>query len=116
MTRPIKTGKMQVVNMDTGEVIEEKRNAFAMLPPAGDVCQECATQHDLFAPHNQQSLYYQMQFNAKHGRFPTWTDAMAHCGPDTRAFWREELVRTMTEAGMEIPPDLLGDEPPERPR
>ena len=108
MTRkPIKTGTVQTINAETGEVVSEQRNAMTMLPPSGDVCQECATAHDHFQPHNQQSLYYQMAFHAKHGRWPTWTDAMQHCPPDVQKQWREELVKLMREKGMEVPADLL---------
>lgn len=42
-------------------------------------CSQCAVKHEPDQPHNQQSLAYQYSFYAEHGRWPTWTDAMAHC-------------------------------------
>lgn len=64
---------------------------FALLPCAKDVCQECAVKHDPSQPHNQQSLHYQYKFYGDHGRWPTWTDAMAHCSPEIKATWTHEL-------------------------
>lgn len=66
--------------------------AFKMLPPAPDVCQECATNHDPRQPHNQQSLYYQYYFYADHERWPTWKDAMAHCTEEVKAKWIVSLA------------------------
>ncbi len=57
------------------------------------VCQECAVDHPLEAPHNQQSLYYQYKFRGEHGRWPTWADAIAHCDEATREMWKTELTR-----------------------
>jgi hypothetical protein len=62
-----------------------------LLPPAAGKCQECAVEHDPAEPHNRDSLYYQMQFQIRHGRWPTWEDAMAHCTDDLKAAWREQL-------------------------
>jgi len=55
-------------------------------------CPECAVVHDAEQPHNQQSLFYQYSFREKHGRWPTWADAMAHCSPEVKAFWVKELA------------------------
>lgn len=63
-----------------------------MLPPAPDKCSVCASTHLPAEPHNQMSLYYQLSFRLQHGRFPTWEDAMAHCDPDVREIWTEELI------------------------
>jgi len=65
--------------------------AFKMLPAAPDTCQECAVKHEPHMPHNKQSLFYQMKFNAEHGRWPTWKDAMAHCTPELQAQWAKIL-------------------------
>jgi hypothetical protein len=54
-------------------------------------CAECAVIHPVEAPHNQQSLFWQYSFMEKHGRWPTWTDAMAHCTPEVKAQWIAEL-------------------------
>jgi hypothetical protein len=42
-------------------------------------------------PHNQQSLYWQYHFYGRHGRWPTWSDAMAHCSPEMREEWTRAL-------------------------
>lgn len=55
-----------------------------LLPPKPDVCQECAVNHEPHLMHDNRSLYYQMQFYAKHNRWPTWDDAMSHCEPDIK--------------------------------
>ncbi len=64
-----------------------------ILPPKPGACPECAATHDPKFPHNRDSLYYQMKFRQKHGRFPTWNDAMAHCSELTKACYRVELAK-----------------------
>lgn len=54
-------------------------------------CQECATEHTPDFPHNAQSMAYQYDFYGKHGRWPTWGDAMAHCTPEMQEQWKEGL-------------------------
>lgn len=66
---------------------------FHLMPCAPDVCQECAVDHPVDQPHNQQSLYYQYHFYSQHGRWPTWADAMAHCSDEVKAIWTEELKK-----------------------
>lgn len=66
-------------------------HSMTLLPPAADKCQTCATAHEPTLPHNAQSLYYQMQFQMKHKRWPTWIDAMAHCTSFIRKHWTAEL-------------------------
>lgn len=56
--------------------------------------------------HNQQSFHYQFHFRARHGRWPTWKDAIAHCDEDTRRLWERELRRMGAWDGWE------GDTPP----
>lgn len=104
--KPTKLGTVTTVDMQTGEVVEERRNAFTMLPPKGDVCQECGTDHGPDDPHNQQSLMYQYNFYGKNGRWPTWTDSMKHCPPAVRDRWRAALVAHMREKGLTVPDDL----------
>lgn len=66
-------------------------------PPG--TCQECATVHEPGQAHNQQSLHYQYTFYDKHGRWPTWADAMAHCTPEVQARWKDGLK----EHGVVVP-------------
>ena len=64
---------------------------MTLLPPRPDVCQECASDHLPDEAHNQTSLYYQYAFRGKHGRWPKWSDAIAHLEPALRAVWEQEL-------------------------
>lgn len=64
---------------------------MSLLPPAPGLCQVCAVQHKPDAPHNAQSLYYGMRFKMLHDRDVTWSDAVAHCSAEVRAFWERNL-------------------------
>lgn len=75
-----------------------REGQFMLMPPAPDVCQECAVKHDPMMPHNRDSLYYQYAFYAKNGRWPTWADAMAHCPEEIKVYWTDAL----TEKGIEV--------------
>ena len=66
---------------------------FSMLPCAKDVCQECAVDHKADWPHNQQSFFYQYHFYNEHGRWATWTDAMAHCSEAMKKYWVDALTK-----------------------
>lgn len=65
-------------------------------PPG--TCPQCAVKHEPEQPHNPQSLAYQYWFYGKHGRWPTWDDAMAHCDDQVRSIWR----RALTERGVDL--------------
>ena len=69
---------------------------FTLLPPARDVCQECAVKHKPEDPHDANSLYYQLVFYRKHGRYPTWEDALQHCPEAIKDAW-EEILREIGE-------------------
>lgn len=69
------------------------KTGLRLLPCAPDVCQECAIKHDPAEPHNKQSLYYQYKFYGEHKRWPTWSDAIAHCSPELREAWKNELLK-----------------------
>lgn len=62
-----------------------------LLPPEADKCQKCAVKHKPEEPHDQTSLYYQCQFFQRHGRYPTWEDAIRHCAKPLRDAWEKEL-------------------------
>ncbi|HUX56340.1 MAG TPA: hypothetical protein VMV77_05170 [Bacteroidales bacterium] len=74
---------------------------MTMLKPAPDKCQECAKDHRPDMPHDPNSLYYQMQFQMKHSRWPTWTDAMAHCSQEMKDIW----IKALAEKGIDITKD-----------
>jgi hypothetical protein len=58
-------------------------------PPG--TCPECAIKHDSEQPHDKNSLVYQYKFYDKHGKWPTWKDAMMHCPDEIKSAWIEEL-------------------------
>lgn len=66
-------------------------NGMHLLPPAKGVCQECARTHEPHLPHDQQTMFYKYKFYGKHGRWPTWKDAIAHCSPEVAATWEKAL-------------------------
>jgi hypothetical protein len=86
---------MQTVDLQTGEVVKEETIDWHVLPPdtSGGKCPECAVVHDSTEPHDNQSLAYQYSFRARHGRWPTWADAIAHCAPEVQALWKAELIK-----------------------
>jgi hypothetical protein len=65
---------------------------FLLLPPSPDVCQTCAVDHPEDLPHNRDSLFYQYRFYIDNKRWPTWTDAMAHCAPSIKEQWTKALL------------------------
>ena len=87
------------------EVKEIGLDDFIILPPMKGLCPKCAVAHDPARPHDRNSLYYQMRFRQKHGRFPTWADAMRHCDEKVKAAWRAAL----SEHGVK--PEELEDGP-----
>jgi hypothetical protein len=103
-------GTATLVDADTGIVLSEQHNVGMLLPCASNVCQECATDHPHDQPHNQESLYYQYSFHAKHGRWPTWIDAVAHVPEPQRAIWLKALVKLLKDYGKEIPEELLNQD------
>lgn len=64
---------------------------IAILPPQERACRICGDFHNGKDPHNAASLIYQHRFREKNGRYPTWADAMEHCGEKTRERWTERL-------------------------
>lgn len=54
-----------------GATIRTTNGRAMILPPPSGKCQECAVDHKPEEPHNRDSLYYQMAFRQKHGRWPT---------------------------------------------
>lgn len=60
--------------------------------PAPGQCPECHVFHEPELPHDQQSLFWQYHFRELHGRWPTWADALAHCTPEIRQLWIDELA------------------------
>lgn len=93
MTRPmipIET-KMSTIDMTTGVETPGTTTMF-MMPAAPGKCEMCGSEHGPDLPHNAQSLFYAVRFNAEHGRAPTWLDAMEHCTPEMRDLWIGALI------------------------
>ena len=76
---------------DTSPAPDGRSTRLILLPPRPDRCQECAVNHETDEPHDAGSLHYHYAFQARHGRWPTWKDATAHCPPDIAAAWEAEL-------------------------
>lgn len=81
---------VSTVDVETGET-EENVLSAELLPPA-DGCPICGAKHHPKLPHNRDSLYYQLAFEANLGRGPTWADAMAHCSESMKQQWRQMLI------------------------
>jgi hypothetical protein len=75
------------------EPTEEGKGNFILMPAKAGTCPICAVDHEEARPHNKQSLYYQTRFYMENGRYPTWTDAMAHCSDHMKDFWITELTK-----------------------
>jgi hypothetical protein len=85
--------KMQTVNAQTGKVEKTEFVPMQVMPPRSGLCAICATDHRPEEPHNAQSLYWSVVFNAETGRAPTWADAIAHCAKPMQAAWKGELKK-----------------------
>ena len=68
---------------------------FKLLPPPKGHCIACGRKHARDEPHDAQSMHYQYWFYGKHGRWPTWKDAVFHCDDETKErLWRDwRLIR-----------------------
>lgn len=84
-----------------------------LLPAKPGTCPICAVEHASEDPHNAQSIYYQYWFYKRYQRWPTWADAIAHCGEETRKAWesalRDREVWTKPEGNVEPIPNHPAD-------
>lgn len=80
-----------------GYLMDRHKMTLLGKTPEG-TCRMCATEHDPELPHNLQSLTYQYKFYDEHGRFPGWSDAMAHCDEQVKELWCQALA----EQGIEV--------------
>lgn len=83
--------------------LKEKHGVSLLGGTPTGTCPECAVAHSPEQPHNLYSLCYQYKFYDVHGRWPTWADAMAHCPPEIKAYWRTELEMRGEKIGEEKP-------------
>lgn len=93
--KPIKGKHLnQALKVDAKTGKETKHDGSMFLMPAKEgTCPDCATIHELDWPHNAQSMFYQYKFYNEYGRWPNWGDAMKHCDPKTKKFWKLELMK-----------------------
>lgn len=89
--------------------MSKRMEGVRITAPVPGTCQICATAHPAEEPHDLNSLYYQNRFFKTHRRFPTWADAMDHCGAMTKAAWIEKLRKD----GIEVA--FPSDQPKENP-
>lgn len=80
-------------------------NIFRLIPPTPGACPLCAYKHSPNEPHFPGSTYYIMRFFQRHGRRPTWKDAMAHCPKETKEQWTNDLI----ECGVLPKEDAMED-------
>lgn len=93
---PIET-KMSTIDLTTGEETPGTMTMF-MMPAAPGKCEMCGSEHEPELPHNAQSLFYAVRFNAEHGRAPNWLDAMEHCTQEMKDLWTAALI----ERGVDV--------------
>ncbi len=67
--------------------------SLRLMPPKPGTCPECGAIHAEFQPHNRDSVYYRVRFRQKHGRWPSYLDAMAHCPEDIQKLWKLEMSK-----------------------
>lgn len=73
-------------------LLSNKMQGMMLLPAAPGTCPECAVKHEPGMMHNKDSLYYQMDFYRRNGRWPAWKDAMAHCDPEVQKVLKGLLI------------------------
>ena len=83
----------------SGPVQDKTSGGWTLMPPGGDVCQTCATDHAVEEPHNPASLYWQTARAMADQPQPTWVEALEHCTDEVYAGWREVL----TSVGVDLP-------------
>lgn len=77
----------------------EIREGYISIPlPKKDACKLCGEVHDGDEPHNRNSLLYRHRFWKEHRRYPTWEDAMSHCGEKMKEKW----IRKLEKKGINI--------------
>lgn len=70
----------------------KRRGGGPILPAPPGTCPVCAAEHLPGEPH-WMTFYFIYRFFEAEGRVPDWEDALAHCNPEVREAWREELRR-----------------------
>lgn len=63
-----------------------------LLPAKPGTCVQCATEHGVHDPHNWWSLFYQMRFQLKWGRWPTHADCVGHLPKPRQRLYQAALA------------------------
>lgn len=82
----------ETVDAATGKSIKTEMVGFQIMPARAGTCAVCGVKHEPYMPHNAQSMFYQYRFFGQHGRWPTWSDAIAHTTPEMQTAWKAELT------------------------
>ena len=69
-------------------------------------CPQCGRAHDAQTPHCWGDTVYMTRFQEKHGRLPTWGDAMANLDEYAQARWRTRLL-SLGVREIDLQPSLL---------
>lgn len=69
--------------------------------PREGACRVCGEIHGRGEAHNRDSLLYQHKFRMNHGRYPTWEDAMGHCGKAAR----DRMIKRLERHGIHLAED-----------
>lgn len=62
----------------------ERSNPLLVQLGSPPVCPECGAEHWPQQPHDPTTAKYQAEFMKKHGRRPTWRDAVSHCSDELK--------------------------------
>lgn len=73
-----------------------------LLPPKAGHCLMCAADHEPHLAHDAQSMFYQVRFKDKYGRFPTWADAVAHLPQKNQKQWLIETRKVYVKHDLEF--------------
>lgn len=66
-------------------------------------CPECGAIHHPSQPHKWGEEFYMHDFFEKHGVYPSWGDALAHCREDVRNNWRGILLEAGVTSDQLVP-------------
>ena len=90
---------------DALDIYYQEPDRIYIIPKREGTCPVCAVCHDPNMPHLPGSMYYAARFQQKHGRLPTWKDAMAHCSKPLQ----KEIIAWLKEKGVPEE-DIFGKE------
>lgn len=81
------------------DTINPPYSEIQVIPPKPGACLVCGAYHPRELPHNRDSIYYQILFRQKHGRYPTWDDAANHCTDEIKERFFKTLLSKLPLKG-----------------